>query len=119
MKRKHLGIEWRLILDKLNLNSFIGGWFVGDFEPSLFKNQHVEAGVKFFKSGDVEPLHKQILATEITVISEGSVRIGESVLQKGEVLIIYPGEYADFEALTDGSLTCLKFPSIPSDKVLK
>jgi len=106
-------------LDKLNLKDFVGGWFVGDFEPSLFKNQYVEVGVKFFKSGDVEPSHKQLIATEITVISEGSVRIGKLVLEKGDTLIIYPGEYADFEALTDGSLTCLKFPSIPSDKVLK
>ncbi len=106
-------------MDKLNLKDFVGGWFVGDFEPSLFKNQCVEVGVKFFKSGDVEPSHKQLIATEITVISEGSVRIGKLVLKKGDTLIIYPGEYADFEALTDGSLTCLKFPSIPSDKVLK
>ena len=91
---------------------------VGDFQPSLFKNQHLEVGVKFFKSGERELSHKQILATEITVISEGSVRIGDVVLLAGEMLIIHPGEYADFEALTDGSLTCVKFPSIPSDKVL-
>lgn len=106
-------------MDKVNINEFVAGWFVGNFEPTLFKNQHLEVGVKFFRAGDTEPSHKQILATEITLISEGRVRIGNSVLHMGEILIIHPGEYADFEALTDGSLTCVKFPSIPSDKVLE
>ena len=106
-------------MDKRSTSDFIGGWFVGNFEPALFKNSHLEVGVKFFKAGEIELSHKQILATEITVVSEGHVRIRDIVLQAGEMLIIHPGEYADFEALTDGSLTCVKFPSIPSDKVLE
>ena len=106
-------------MDKVNISQFVGGWFVGNFEPTLFMNQHLEIGVKIFRTGDTEPSHKQILATEITVISEGSVRIGNLLLGRGEMLVIHPGEYADFEALTDGSLTCVKFPSIPSDKVLE
>jgi hypothetical protein len=106
-------------VDKLNLSEFIGGWFVGNFKPSMFINQHLEVGVKLFRSGDREPSHKQIHATEITVVSEGKVRIGNLILEKGDVLLIHPGEFADFEALTDGSLTCVKFPSIPSDKVLE
>jgi hypothetical protein len=40
-------------------------------------------------------------------------------LSSGDILVIEPGQYADFEALTKGSLTCIKFPSIPSDKVLE
>jgi len=106
-------------LDKLNVNDFFGGWFIGDFDPAMFRNQHLEVGVKFFKAGDTEPSHKQILATEITVVNEGQIRVGRLLLQAGEIVVIYPGEYADFEALTNGSLTCVKFPSIPSDKVLE
>jgi len=106
-------------LDKLNVNDFFGGWFIGDFEPTMFRNQHLEVGVKFFKVGDIEPSHKQILATEITVVNEGQIRVGRLFVQAGEIVVIYPGEYADFEALTNGSLTCVKFPSIPSDKVLE
>ena len=106
-------------MDKLELKNFFGGWFVGNFEPSLFSNEHLEVGVKFFQTGDTELSHKQVLATEITVISEGRVRIGNLTLGVGEILIIHPGEYADFEALTDGSLTCVKFPSLPADKILE
>lgn len=104
---------------KDDISVYQGGWFIGDFTPSLFQNEHLEVAVKFFKKGDMERSHKQILATEITVVSYGTVRLGELVLGAGEILIIPPGKFADFEALTDGALTCVKFPSIPSDKVFE
>ena len=106
-------------MDKLRIETFTGGWVVGDFLPSMFQNPHVEVGVKFFGAGATEKSHAQIVSTEITIIHEGSVRIGSSLLKSGDVFIIYPGEFADFEAMSDGSLTCIKFPSIPSDKVLE
>jgi hypothetical protein len=106
-------------MNKFRLDSFKGGWLVGDFAPTLFENSHVEVGVKFFVLGNIEQEHAQIKATEITIIHEGRVRIGDTTLEAGDVLVIYPGEFADFEAFTDGSLTCIKFPSIPSDKILQ
>jgi len=109
----------RFKLNKFRIEDFTGGWVIGDFTPNLFQNVHVEVGVKYFELGSTEPMHAQILATEITIIHNGRVRIGDLILESGEVLVILPGEFADFEALTSGSLTCIKFPSIPSDKVLK
>jgi hypothetical protein len=106
-------------MDKYLLNSFIGGWVVGNFNPSLFKSPSMEVGVKKFMLGDRELSHKQLIATEITVINSGRVRIGQEIFIEGDVVVIPPGEYADFEALSDGSLTCIKFPSVPSDKVLE
>jgi hypothetical protein len=53
------------------------------------------------------------------VVSHGKIRIGNEILEAGDFLIIQPLEYADFEALEDGSLICVKFPSIPDDKVLE
>lgn len=105
-------------MDRYSLSSFIGGWVVGNFTPSLFRNEGMEVGVKKFLLGDKELSHKQLVATEITIIGHGKVRIGTEVFTDGDVVVIPPGEYADFEALSDGSLTCIKFPSIPSDKVL-
>jgi hypothetical protein len=104
-------------LDKLRLETFIGGWVIGDFTPSIYQNRQVEVGVKFFRAGATEKTHAQIVSTEITIIHEGNVRIGSSILSSGDVFVIYPGEFADFEAISDGSLTCIKFPSIPSDKI--
>ena len=106
-------------MDKLDIKSYVGGWVVGNFEPSIFRNSDIEVGIKFFKKGDREVSHAQNIATELTIISRGRVRIGNSFLSEGEILVIHPGEFADFEALTDGSLTCIKSPSLPTDKILE
>lgn len=100
------------------LSDFHLGWFVGNFEPSLLKNQHVEIAVKHFAKGETEPSHKQLVATELTVVVSGKIKMNDEFFSNGEIVIIPPGEYANFEALEDSSLVCVKFPSIPEDKVL-
>ena len=63
------------------LSDFTNGWFLGNFEPSLFKSPDFEICVKNFKKGEVEAAHFQRIATEVTVVLSGSVRMGEHVLQ--------------------------------------
>ena len=101
------------------LEDFKLGWVVGDFDPALIHSKDIEMAIKHFKKGDVEPSHKQIIATEITIVVSGKIRLGEAKYGADEIVIIPPGIYADFEALTDCSLVCIKYPSIPSDKVLE
>ena len=105
-------------MENYKLDDFFKGWIVGNFSPSLFLNSEFEVGVKFFKKGDTELAHKQIIATEITVIIEGKIRLGSSEYNRGDVILIPPNEVADFESLTDSSLVCIKYPSIPNDKVV-
>lgn len=95
-----------------------GGWFIGDFTPSVHKDKNFEVGVKFYSRGDTEPAHYQKTAIEVTTILDGEVRIGSHFLSKGEILSIFPEEIADFEALTDCTLVVVKFPSLPDDKVV-
>ena len=94
------------------------GWFIGNFTPSVYKSEHFEASVKYFKPGDREPRHYQKIATEITGIISGEARIDGLHLGPGDIITIEPNESADFEAISDVSLVAIKFPSIPSDKVL-
>ena len=105
-------------MDLYKINDFVKGWIVGDFTPSLHKNSEFEVAVKFFKQGDIEASHKQLIATEITVVIEGEVRLGGSMFKRGDVISIPPHEVAAFESLTDSSLVCIKFPSLPNDKVV-
>jgi len=105
-----------MIVNKMD--EFIKGWFVGDFSPALLHSKDYEIAVKWFKAGEQEPLHKQIAATEITVVIEGQIRLGGEIFSKGDVITIPPGEFAEFESLTDSSLVCVKTPSLPNDKVL-
>ena len=101
-----------------NLSEFTNGWFLGNFNPSLFESEHFEVCVKNFKKGDVEAAHFQRVATEVTVILFGSVRMGNHFLQVDDILTIYKDEVCDFEALTDCKVLGIKFPSLPNDKVL-
>ena len=43
----------------MNLNEMIGGWFIGDFEPSAWKTDLFEVAVKEYKAGDKEQKHLQ------------------------------------------------------------
>ena len=101
----------------LRLESFPGGWFVGDFEPTLFRNRDFEVAVKFFLRGDAEPEHYQRVATEITVVIDGRCRMGSCELSPGDLMVVEPGEAFDFEALTNVTIVALKFPSLPHDKI--
>lgn len=101
-----------------DISEFTEGWFIGDFEPTMLKTADFEVGVKFFAKGDTELLHKQIAATEFTVVISGDIQMNGKKFSRGQIVRIDPGEPADFLALTDVSLLCLKTPSIPADRVV-
>jgi mannose-6-phosphate isomerase-like protein (cupin superfamily) len=105
-------------MELAKLSEFTNGWFLGNFNPSLFKNEDFEVCVKNFKKGDVEAAHFQRVATEVTIVLSGSVRMGDHILQVDDILTIYKGEVCDFEALSDCKVLGIKFPSLPDDKVL-
>jgi len=100
------------------LGEFWGGWFVGNFEPTLVPSSECEVALKRFAKGDTEPMHHQVQATEVTVIISGRCRIGAYELGPDDVIRIAPREAADFEALTDVVLVAVKYPSLPEDKRL-
>lgn len=106
-------------IEKFLLSDFKLGWVVGNFSPALMNSDQVEVGVKYFKSGDIEPSHKQIVATELTVVVSGKIRMADKIFTQGDIVRINPGVYADFEALSDSALVCIKYPSLPNDKVLE
>jgi len=102
-----------------NLNEFIGGWIVGNFSPTLHRNADLEVSVKRFAKGEKNLSYKQLVATEISIVVEGTISLGNKVLNKNEIAIIDPQEFASFESLTDSIIVCIKFPSDPSDKVFE
>ena len=100
------------------IENFVAGWFIGNFEPTIYQTKDFEVAIKYFSKGDTEPSHKQIIATEITGVISGVIRMNSHKFQKGDLIRIIPGEFADFECLEDCSLICVKFPSDPTDKIL-
>lgn len=100
------------------LENMVRGWFVGDFSPTLVKTQDAEVGVKSYVSGDKETWHYHKIATEITVILTGRVRMNGIEYGEGDMIVIEPGEGTDFEALTDVTNVVVKLPGAPNDKYL-
>jgi quercetin dioxygenase-like cupin family protein len=100
------------------VENFTGGWFIGDFSPSLLATSDFEVCIKHFREGDLEPNHFQARATEFTIVVSGLCRMGTITLSPGDILVLDPGEKSDFLALEDSVIVGIKTPSIPEDKVL-
>ena len=106
-------------MDKHNIDDFVRGWFVGGFEPTLFKTTDVEVALQKFNKGDKEASHCHKIATEITVIVSGKAKMKGVILKEGDIVRINPGEYTDFEALEDTVTTVVKLPGALNDKYLE
>lgn len=104
--------------DAFHLKDMIGGWFVGDFEPTVARTDAFEVGVKSYKAGDRDARHYHKIAREITLVVSGSVRMLDKVWDAGSIVVIEPGVVNEFEALTDATLTVVKIPSAKDDKYL-
>ena len=101
------------------LENMVKGWFIGDFTPSLLKTQDVEVAVKTYHKGDYEGAHFHKIATEYTVIVSGRVRMNGIDYQKGDIVIMEPGEVTDFESLEDETTNVVvKIPGAQNDKYL-
>jgi quercetin dioxygenase-like cupin family protein len=97
-------------------NSMKGGWFVGNFEPCVFKTTTAEVGVKSYKAGETNAMHYHKCSTEVTLIISGECRMGDYVLNAGDIMVIEPYEESDFEAITDCTLVVYKSASVAGDK---
>lgn len=98
------------------IEHFVGGWFIGDFAPSIFKLEEIELGFKRFQVGDTEPEHFQRKSSELTFVIRGECRLGNRNLVAGDIAEIPPRVSASFEALSEVDLLVIKIPSIPEDK---
>jgi|TARA_B100000700_G_scaffold320694_1_gene418458 mannose-6-phosphate isomerase-like protein (cupin superfamily) len=103
-------------MEKHNLNEMIKGWFVGDFEPSLYKTQDFEVAVKRYLEGAVEKRHTHKVATEFTVIVDGVVEMNGVEYSADDIIVIKPGESTDFKCLTHVTTVVVKTPCVKNDK---
>lgn len=98
------------------LEDMIKGWFIGAFEPVAFSSEACEVAVKHYLAGDREDFHHHRVATEITVVVRGTIRMMGKTWESGDILVLHPGEATDFHALTDCTNVVVKLPSVRGDK---
>ena len=103
-------------LEKYNLDDMFKGWFIGNFEPSLFKTNDVEVGVKKYNAGDYENAHFHKIATEFTVIISGEVEMNGVIFKENDIIKIVPNVVTNFKAITDVITVVVKLPGANDDK---
>ena len=100
------------------LEDMTRGWFVGDFNPSVIRSTQAEVGVKRYHQGDTEERHVHKVASEVTLILDGQVRMNDRIFSSGDIVLLEPGVDTDFEALTNVTTVVVKLPSVMGDKYL-
>ena len=105
-----------MALQRYLLDSFTKGWFVGNFNPTILPSDAVEVAVKHYKAGEAEAAHYHKIATELTLIVSGRVRMSGEEVGAGEIIKIEPGQSTDFIPLTDVTTVVVKMPCVKGDK---
>jgi quercetin dioxygenase-like cupin family protein len=98
------------------INRMMRGWFIGNFEPSLYKTDQFEVGYLTHKKDEVWKAHYHALSTEYNYLIRGKMIIQGVELNAGDLFVFEPGEIANPVFLEDCELIVVKTPSIPSDK---
>ena len=80
----------------MKIENYIKGWLVGDFEPSLIKNKDIE------------------------IINNGGWHFNmmNVIFRQGEIVIVTPNIYNQFECIEDACILVIKTPSIVGDKYI-
>lgn len=103
-----------MIISKLQ--DMKAGWFIGNFEPACLRTEDCEVARKGYRAGDTETRHVHRVATEITLIISGRVKMNDHELKTGDIIRLGPGESTDFQALEDTVTVVVKLPSVMGDK---
>ena len=105
-------------LQRYKLDGFTRGWFVGNFSPTALSTDSVEVAVKHYQAGESEASHFHKVATELTLIVSGRVRMSGEEVGAGEIIRIEPGQATDFVPLTETTTVVVKVPCVKGDKYM-
>lgn len=103
-------------MDVTQISKFTGGWFIGDFEPSLLQGAGFEASLKTHRKDDAWPVHYHKVATEYNIVVSGRMTIQNVMLHAGDVFVLHPYEIADPVFHEDTIIVCIKHPGTKNDK---
>lgn len=102
-------------IDKIK--DMVGGWFVGNFEPSSYKTDQFEVSYKLHPKGQIWETHYHTIVTEINYVIRGKMILQGLELNQGDIFTLYPFEIANPIFLEDTEIICVKVPS-SNDKVV-
>ena len=101
------------------IEDMVRGWFVGEFSPTTYKTDACEVGYKHYEPNQKEDTHHHKIATEITVIVKGSVKMNGHIFKEGDIDVVEPNETVAFETLEETNNIVVKIPGVLDDKYLE
>lgn len=105
-------------MKSMKLENMVKGWFVGDFIPTAMATSACEVAIKKYKAGDCEDIHYHKIATEVTVVISGHIKMAGKEWFEGDIVVLYPNEETDFESITDSITVVVKCPGASNDKYI-
>jgi len=103
-------------MKKFRIKNMKRGWFIGDFEPVALKTKNFEVGIGHHEKGEKWDKHFHKLATEVTVILKGKVKINNEIFIKGDIIIIDKNEVVEPLFLEETDYIVVKTISNKNDK---
>lgn len=98
------------------MDQMMRGWFIGNFEPSVYKTSNFEVGYLRHKRGEIWEPHYHKYSREINYLIRGKMIVRGVICSAGDIFTLEQSEVADPQFLEDCELICVKIPSIPNDK---
>jgi quercetin dioxygenase-like cupin family protein len=92
------------------IDEMFRGWFIGDFEPSIYKTKEFEVGYLLHKKDEVWKAHYHAVGTEVNYLIRGKMilrnvefenKMQDVELNTGDLFVLYPNEIADPILLED------------------
>jgi hypothetical protein len=102
----------------LKLKDMKKGWFIGNFEPTVFKTKDFEVSYRTHPKNSNWEVHTHKVTTEINLLIKGKMTMCGKELNSGDIFIVYPNEISDPVFFEDCSIICVRVPSDPSDKYI-
>lgn len=98
------------------LENFKRGWFIGNFDPSIYKTDQFEVAIITHHKEENWPAHYHKVGTEYNILLEGKMMVGGKEINPWDIFVFEPGEIADPVFLENCKVLCVKVPSLPGDK---
>lgn len=105
-----------MIINKMS--DMKGGWFIGDFDPSVLRTSQFEVCYHIHKKGEKWDVHYHAKSLEINYLIRGQMIIQGVTLNAGDIFSLEPFEIADPQFIEECELIIVKVPSVIGDKII-
>jgi hypothetical protein len=100
------------------LEDMFRGWYIGNFEPSIFKHAGIECGYLLHKKGEKWPTHYHNNIIEVNLLIKGKMILNDIEINENEIFVIDKKALACPIFLEDCYIVCIKIPSMVGDKII-